>query len=373
MFQRYRSAPSLNLRATLGLVSCIALCGCNPFYVAKASVKGASVLIRRQPIEKTIEDPAIAAEDREKLRLVRAARLYTISRGLTPGGAFTYYSKVDDEVVSWLLTAVKIRSFTPKTWWFPFVGTVPYKGYFTRKDVLQAQSKLEQDGYETNVRPVEAYSTLGWFDDPVLSLLLKHRPIEIVRTVIHETVHSTIWIPHHVALNESLAQYIAIREAPQFFRDSSQPFQSEATAQDATIFAQQYGNMAKRYEKLLRELVKLYEQGNISGVEQDTLRKAAYDRANADISKINPKLVLVPTPNNAELLDLILYLQGYALWEEIYNACQSNIPKIMQTVKLHAEKFADSELKEKAKDATAASLLIDFISGEWRRVPRCVE
>jgi predicted aminopeptidase len=338
-------------------------------------MNGALFILRRQPIDTVITNPSTPVEIQRKLNLIKAARHYAISRGLTPYGSFTYYTEVKGDAVSWLVTAVKKGSFVPKTWWFPFVGTVPYKGFFSKNEADHASNSLIADNYDTNVRVVEAYSTLGWFDDPVPSLLLKRSDIQLVENVIHEIVHSTVWIPNQVSVNESLAQYIALRETIRFFLDSSHEFYSINTADTAKNSSEKYILSAKRFEQLFRQLLALYEKQEISAQKKEEIQKELYQQTINDVRTFAPQFVFVEAPNNAALLDVILYLQGYDLWSKMYDKYDGEIPKIMSKVQSFAVKYTEylEHLKEfnfksKSKhnnvtgdESTATPQLIDFI------------
>src|SRR5262249_41115176 len=103
------------------------------------------------------------------------------------------------------------------TWWFPIVGRVPYRAYFDESDARQLADELEDDGYDTWVRPAIAFSTLGWFDDPLLSHLLSHDGGLLADVLIHELLHNTIYLPSQVAFNESFATFVGGRGSIAFF------------------------------------------------------------------------------------------------------------------------------------------------------------
>jgi len=349
--------------------------GCNPVYVARAGVNGALFLLRRQPIDTVITTPSTPAEIQRKLNLIKAARLYSISRGLTPYGSFTYYTEVKGDAVSWLVTAVKKGSFTAKTWWFPFVGTVPYKGFFSKKEAHSASNSLIADNYDTNVRAIEAYSTLGWFDDPVPSLLLKRSDTQLVESVLHEIVHSTMWIPNQVSVNESLAQYIALRETTRFFNDSSHEFYSVNTSETAKNSSEKYILSAQRYEQLFRQLLNLYGEQELSAQKKEEVQANLYQQTINDVRNFAPQFVFVETPNNAALLDVILYLQGYDVWAKMYDKHDGKISNIMTSVQTFATNYEKSSKHAKqdgfesqsenkmpqTNQTTATPKLIDFI------------
>jgi predicted aminopeptidase len=105
-----------------------------------------------------------------------------------------------------------------RTWWWPVVGRVPYKGFFNFAAAERERAGYERDGYDTELRPSEAFSTLGWFNDPLLSTTLGADSTWLVNTVIHELLHNTVWISGDVSFNESLASFAGSHGAVAFFR-----------------------------------------------------------------------------------------------------------------------------------------------------------
>lgn len=104
-------------------------------------------------------------------------------------------------------------ALTPYTWRFPIVGRVPYKGYFKKELALREAKTLQSRGYDTYVRGVRAYSTLGYFNDPILSTMLAYPEFVLIRTIIHELVHRTVWVKGSVSFNESFANFVADKGA----------------------------------------------------------------------------------------------------------------------------------------------------------------
>jgi predicted aminopeptidase len=191
---------------------------CSPVYVLRAGVEEAKILSRRQPIEKLVQDPATDAETRRKLDLVVQARTFAHEvLGLETGESYTTYSWIDRDTLALVLSAARRDRFEPVTWWFPIVGRVPYKGYFSAESAKRAAERLERRGFDTYVRPTTAFSTLGWFNDPLLSTLLRYDDVNLVGTVIHELTHNTLFIPGKVSFNESFANFVGERGAAAFF------------------------------------------------------------------------------------------------------------------------------------------------------------
>jgi predicted aminopeptidase len=203
---------------SLILLCLVLLAGCSPLYVIRAGVEEAKILSRRRPIARVIEDPATAEDTRRKLRLVQQARDFAAhALDLDVGDSYTTYSTVDSDTLLLVVTASEKDRFRAHTWWFPIVGNVPYKGFFAFDDAFREAERLERAGLDVQVRPSSAFSTLGWFNDPVLNTLLRYDDVGLAGTVIHELLHNTIYIPSRIAFNESFANFVGERGAIEFF------------------------------------------------------------------------------------------------------------------------------------------------------------
>ncbi|GMV06900.1 MAG: hypothetical protein AMXMBFR53_31750 [Gemmatimonadota bacterium] len=211
----------LVFRGILALVAAAAVAGawaCSPVYVIKAGIAEAKILRARRPIPEVLSDPATDEATRGKLAYILEARRYAADvLGVDVGDAYTMYTKLDRDTLALVLSAAEKDRLVPRTWWFPIVGRVPYKGFFDEDDALEAQADLEEDGFDTYLRPTSAFSTLGWFNDPVLSTFLYADEVEVVETVLHELSHRYLFVPGQVGFNESFATFVGRVAAADFF------------------------------------------------------------------------------------------------------------------------------------------------------------
>jgi len=211
-----------NLKSLLSacLLSAVFLAGCSPFYILRAAYEEGKILWRREPIESVLQRPDLDPETQEKLKLVLAVREYARDvLKFRVGGSYASYSYVDRRALSYVLTVAPKTDLTPYTWWFLFVGHVPYKGFFSEESAKTEAKRFEAEGYDTYIRTSPAFSTLGWFDDPLLAHLLKYDKITLTEVIFHELFHNTLFISGQVDFNESLANFIGNRAAILFFRD----------------------------------------------------------------------------------------------------------------------------------------------------------
>lgn len=218
-----RSNPGRRARRT-ALIAGIAAslvtgtAACSPLYVIRAGIAEARLLASRKPIAKLVSDPATPAPLRARLELALSARRFAKdSLGLRVGKSYTTYARVNSDTLMLVLSAARKDRFQQLTWWFPIVGRVPYKGYFDKAKALQVAAGLERKGYDAYVRPTTAFSTLGWFSDPLLSTIVDYGDPSLVETIIHELTHNTLYLPSQAAFNESLAEFVGNNGAIDYF------------------------------------------------------------------------------------------------------------------------------------------------------------
>ncbi|ETX06045.1 MAG: hypothetical protein ETSY2_19450 [Candidatus Entotheonella gemina] len=168
------------------------------------------LLTGQQRVEAILQDGTLSEKDRKQLRLALDARQFAIDHiGLNADRSYTQFVNVDRPYVVYGLSAAPQDALKPYTWRFPIIGRVPYKGYFKKELALREAETLQDRGYDTYVRGVRAYSTLGYFNDPILSTMLGYHEFSLINTIIHELVHRTVWIQGSVSFNESFASFVA--------------------------------------------------------------------------------------------------------------------------------------------------------------------
>lgn len=192
------------------------LSGC---YYVKLGLGQLDMAVNSESLEAVENDPALPAPKRRKIALVRDAKEFGERvMGLTPSNNYTTFYDTQGRPITWVVTACAKDRFQPYTWSFPIVGTVPYKGFFSREDALAEAAALEALDLDVHVSPASAYSTLGYFKDPVLSTMLDYPDEELVSLILHELTHGTIFLPGGVDFNEGLANFVGAQGAIEFFK-----------------------------------------------------------------------------------------------------------------------------------------------------------
>jgi predicted aminopeptidase len=187
-------------------------------YLLRAAWEEGKILAHRRPIPEVIADPSTSPATRQQLRVVLDARDFAQRLGLAAKRSFTTYTRVDHDTLVMVLGAAYRDQLRSYTWWFPIVGRVPYKGYFDFPAAERAAAALRHDGFDAYVRPSAAFSTLGFFNDPLISSSLHDDSVGLANTVIHELTHNTYYAPGQAIFNESFANFVGSRGAEAFFR-----------------------------------------------------------------------------------------------------------------------------------------------------------
>ena len=189
-------------------------------YLARGGWEETRILAHRRAIADMVKDSSVDPKTRGKLGLVLEARQYAVDRlGLRARESFTTFTQLRSDTLVLVLSVAYRDRLALRTWWWPVVGRVPYKGFFDFAAAQREQASYDKDGYDTDLRPSAAFSTLGWFNDPLLSTTLRADSTLLVDTVIHELLHNTYWITGDVSFNESFASFVGRTGAADFFRD----------------------------------------------------------------------------------------------------------------------------------------------------------
>ena len=180
-------------------------CRSLPYY--DQAIKGQLVILRNQePISDLIEHPDTPAALREKLQFIRNVREFAATQLHLPvNDHYLSYVELNRPYVVWNVFSAPEFSLTPETWCFPIVGCVAYRGYFSEQDARRFGESLKKEGYDVFIGGAIAYSTLGWFEDPVLSTFVNLSETDTAALIFHELAHGVLYVKNDTAFNESFA------------------------------------------------------------------------------------------------------------------------------------------------------------------------
>ena len=217
------------------------------------------------------------------------------------------------------------------TWWFPIVGRVPYKGYFDFTAARDAARRLDADGFDVYLRPSPAFSTLGWFNDPLLSTSLRADTLDVANTVIHELTHNTFYASGQAVFNESFANFVGARGSAWFFR--CRGASPAADEEDARWSDEK--TMARFWEELYRTVDSAFRAHPIDSAARLSARDSLYAKARRELVEelgpqlrtIGPRALERMRLDNAALLAHRLYATKLDLFDQIWVTEGGNLRK----------------------------------------------
>ncbi len=190
-----------------GLIIALSLGGCASLgYYVQAMQGQMSLMSSAKPIDTWLADPGVTDDLKTRLQRAKDIRAFAARElGLPDNRSYTSYADLKRPYVMWNVVATPELSMKPVQWCFPVAGCVDYRGYYSKEAAQQFADSLRRQGHDVRVSGVPAYSTLGWFDDPVLSTFIGYPEAEVARLVFHELAHQVAYAPGDSQFNESFA------------------------------------------------------------------------------------------------------------------------------------------------------------------------
>jgi predicted aminopeptidase len=251
MKRRMRSTRGgLRLAAAAGLLLLTqAIGGCSslqdgPGYYLQSMFGHLDVISRAKPVDTVIADDSTDPALRKRLEQARAMRVFASrSLGLPDNASYTTYADLQRPYVLWNVFATPELSLNLQQWCFPVAGCVSYRGYYDRADADRFAKALDQQRLDVSVGGVPAYSTLGWFDDPLLSTFVQYPEGELARLIFHELAHQVVYVPGDTTFNESFASAVEEIGVEKWFAQRNDPA--------AALAFRQYDERRRQFRELL--------------------------------------------------------------------------------------------------------------------------
>lgn len=195
------------MRVFLLLLSAAGLAGCEALaYYGQAAGGQLAISARARPVAQVLADADVAPALKERLRAAQELREYAVRELKLPeSGAYRSYADLERPYALWNVVAAPEFALEPVLSCFPIAGCVAYRGYFDRTDAERHAAGRRAAGYDVVVYGVPAYSTLGWFDDPLLSTFIDYPDAELARLLFHELAHQVVYVKDDSSFNESFA------------------------------------------------------------------------------------------------------------------------------------------------------------------------
>ena len=196
-------------------------CSDMDYYVQ--SIKGhMNMMAQTRPISLLVEDPLTSAEDKQRLIKVLEIRNFAVSElGLPDNDSYRHYADIGRPYVVWNVVAAPEFSLQPRQWCFPVAGCVAYRGYFDQASAEALGARLRDEGYDVNVYGVQAYSTLRWFNDPVLNTFFSSSDGNLAGLLFHELAHQVVYLAGDSSFNEAFAKTVEIEGVRRWFNEKA--------------------------------------------------------------------------------------------------------------------------------------------------------
>lgn len=346
------------------------LAGCTgPRYVVQAACGQLEISFARRDISDVLRDEDVPERVRALLAQVPAVKRFGELHGLRPTASYDTYADLERSAAVWVTSAAEPLGFKMKSWGFPIVGSVTYLGWFDRSDARDFARDLKDEGWDVDVRGASAYSTLGWFDDPVLSTMIPDGDEalgELANVVLHESVHATLYFKGQTALNESVANFIGDALA-EIYLDRTVGARSLEKA--AYMEGQREGErrreaMAAAYE----ELDRLYKS---SASDREKLAKKA-----SILIALRREIRARRPITNATLAQFKQYNTGKEELALLLKACGGSFPRLLATLRRFEKglspgltKAADTERAPKQQERDLAKLFLPLVQAGCPETP----
>ncbi len=333
--------------AVLGLASCRTL----KFY-AQAAHGQWEIVHKARPIPEVIADPTTKPDLRNRLTLVQTIRDYARNELHLPAEKqFKDYADLNRHYVVWVVFAAPEFDTEAYTWWYPLVGTLKYRGFFTETAAKEEAEKLKAQGLDVYVGGTEAYSTLGWFADPVLNTFIHRNEAELAELIFHELTHARLFLPGDTDFNEALATAVAEASVRRWLTSRGETAKLNAYEQNlakdrqiiqllldtqAQLKAAYAGGGDRALQKasIFREMEKRY-----AAIRQQWQGDSRYDR------------FFAKPMNNARLNTVATYYDLLPAFERLLKACHGDLEKFFSVLK-ETKSLSKNERRLKLTEGT---------------------
>jgi predicted aminopeptidase len=301
-------------------------------YLAENGMEQWRLFNRARPVGEVLESPNTPDNARKAIALVREVKKFAVGElGLKATKNYESYVALDGPCVVWAVSAAQPVELVEKKWRFPIVGEIPYLGFFHKEAAEAEAARLratEQPVPDTWVRCVPAFSSLGWFADPLYSSMLKGHDRDIADLVIHESLHATVWVGNNVDFNEKLASFVGLEGSLRFVEKRDGADGLEKARQEVAgekLFADFLQGAINRYRSTVHDLP-----------AKDAFYRdlpAAYEAFQVERKRAGGKFLAMPVPlaswNNAALLQFANYYSDYSVFERMLAKCGGNLGRFV--------------------------------------------
>jgi len=300
--------------------------GCAPIhYLAQAGVGQLEMSLEAQSLRDAMADPETTPRVRGLLLRVGSIKRFGERNGLARSDSYTTYADLHRDAAVWVVSACEPLRFEEKRWSFPIVGSVPYLGWFRYASARTFADELAREGWDVDVRQAKAYSTLGWLQDPVLSTMIPEGDEalgELANTLLHESVHATLYVGGQSVFNESVASFVGDRLAERYLEEEVGAGSAEMRAylEEERIRERRGAGLQAAY----RALERVYASDRPDGEKLAEKRRILGARRR--------DLELKRPVSNATLIQRRTYNAGKAPLAALLEACEGSVARLLEAL-----------------------------------------
>jgi len=323
----------MNWRVAAAALAVALVVGCQSLsYYTQAIGGHLRVMANARPVEDWLADPGTDAQLRQRLETARRIRAFaTKELGLPDNRSYLAYADLNRPAVVWNVFAAPAFSIEPKAECFPFTGCVSYRGFYAEADARRHAEKLREEGLDVYIGGVPAYSTLGWFDDPLLSTFIRYPDPQLARLVFHELSHQLVYAKGDTTFNESFAVTVEQEGVRRWLEAEGRASELEAFRASQ----ERRREFAQRVKQTRERLAVVYGT---------TLpREAMLEQKRGEWHRLRQSYPGIPAePNNAYLASIAAYTELVPAFEQLL-AESGSLEAFYRRVKALATKPAERE------------------------------
>ncbi len=302
-------------------------------YQAKGQL---SVLLNTQKFIDYENQTQLTVQQKSNLQLIKLIKDYSVdSLGYKPTSNFNTIYNQDQSPVLWVVTASEPFQLKEYFWQFPLLGQLSYKGFFKKEFAIKEFNSLKCRGYDADIRPVSAWSTLGWFSDPLMSSSLNYSKGRFCNLLFHELFHATYYLPNKVNLNENLAEFVAHKATLKFLKnDSSNLSEYLAGRYNDSLFEQVMVKKAAKLNSFYNSIKNKTTKNDLKIREMWLFSKSLESLNFTKSFNISKRQQWINQSKNAYFVDFLQYNSLQDSLERVFNKIyKGNLPKMVQDLK----------------------------------------
>lgn len=290
-------------------------------------------------IDEVLKDPGLSDKERNMLLSIKKIKQFGTERiGLIENDNYTTYVRIDKNYLLDIVSACAKDRFADYTWWYPFFGTFPYKGFYERADAEDEARWLRQYNLDVLIRKSDAYSTLGFFNDPLYSYMADYSPYELASLIFHEMTHATVYVKSQMQFNENLASFVEREGGLLYIRefygeDSKEYVEAKNNLKDSASFLNQMKILAHRLNQLYQSDISYQRKVQEREIVFEAFKKEYMENYDRNFQSGRYRFVQNLKMNNAYIRLFLLYEEKLSLFYQYYEKYGRNLRKMLESLK----------------------------------------